>query len=365
MSALLTCKSNSGLTSTEQVSLENDCLKPIRGLLVASIASGKDKFAQIAHKLRKCFKKNPSIEKKCHEINIPGWGDDLYQACHVGIDIDSAKIAALIAPTTVNGDCKLTDAIKTATAGDKCGKGTSIKIQDALDKFKKELKYNKNMKGSSQGSKMGWFDICMKKYLFPQLTSAQIQIFINITIPGFASMDQFLDTCAEYKSISSLSTIVLNGPPATCKLITSLKTGITQGANTTNTSTIQEANKFVTNCSNYFASQPDCTKRINFVSTQYSLLTEECRHFILTIQITGTYIPGLAGPFTFSDVISQQHLVTNKGGYNFSSDFSATGGYEQAFTVNPSCNCSEAEDNNNAYIKACNLTVAQITQYTP
>jgi hypothetical protein len=209
-------------------------------------------------------------------------------------------------------------------------------------KAKKMMK--KQTPGYDKGRKLGWFKKALLKYFFVKNPSLQ-SCMMKTTVPDFnGTLEEFVYTSGQYETTSSLGTSVLNGSPSSCPLIQSLNQGLSDSANSTNTTTLQEGNAFVQQLTTEFASTTDVVLRLKYCSAQFSQLSSACRDLLKPFKITGTML----GSLDFGDVMVASHFCTNNGCGNMTyGPPSMT--YPETCMLDPAYDISDMEDAVNGY----------------
>jgi len=292
------------LETYEQI-IFNGCRANVRAVLYESLTD-KEKVSKIAYKLKSCFKANKSIKKKLKQKKIGKWGR-VSELIAVGTSFNMENVDVLIAPEDSQGNCKLTRALEEGTAGEKCGNGSTAKIQVVIGYMKKVLK--KKTPGFDKGNKLGW----QKKvffYNFFLANPSMEECVMNVSIPGYGTFGQFLELSADqYEKIISIGKTALEGSPSGNVLVQSLNASLNSNetVNSTSPATRQEANTFVQTLIASFASITDSTARLNHVAIQFSTLSTECREFLLSITINVQNYE-----LDFSDCITISHQIINE-----------------------------------------------------
>ena len=177
------------LSVSQQIIFEG-CLSDIRLVLVDVTLTIYEKVSKIGHLLKKFFKANKEIKAllKCKKVANKF---RLFQFIATGIQFDSAKMGSLMAVKDASGANNLTIALRNGTANDKCGPGSSAKINvhcNRLDKvFKKLIMGFKE----NPGRKLGHCKQTSEKNLFFFNPSLE-QCVRDVDIKGFGKFDQFL-----------------------------------------------------------------------------------------------------------------------------------------------------------------------------
>ena len=154
-----------------------------------------EKVSEIAYIIQQCFDNNKDIKKLLKNEKIDTWGR-LYEFLLAGLSFDSVYVDSLIAPLDTDGNCKLTNAILSATAGDVCGTGSTAQIQVFVSNLKKITR--KQTPGYDKGRKLGWLKKAYVKNFFVTLTSQQQNCVKNVVIFAVkGTFGRFINLCSQ------------------------------------------------------------------------------------------------------------------------------------------------------------------------
>lgn len=273
------------LSVSQQIIFEG-CLNDIRLVLVDVTLTIYEKVSKIGNLLRNFFKANKNIKALLKYKKVAN-KFRIFHFISTGIQFDSAKMGSLMAIQDASGANNLTIALRNETANDKCGSGSSAKINafcNRIDKvFKKQIIGFKD----NPGRKLGHFKQASEKNLF-FLNPSLEQCVRSVKIKGFGEFDQFLEMAGMYDLISSLGFTVVNGTPSQCVLIQKLQTYLNDSStvNSTSPSVLLEAKAYVNDLIIYFGTVTDIVLRLRFIVSQASTKSEECRTVLYAAQIT-------------------------------------------------------------------------------
>ncbi|CAK5039100.1 unnamed protein product [Meloidogyne enterolobii] len=258
--------------------------------------------------LKKCFANNTDIEPLVTCETIDKWGR-VFEFIIAGFSFCSDNMKLAITPVDNIGNTPLTAAIENATANDKCGNGTTAIVLTWTKWFKRVC--IKNDDDWPMERKIAYHAVVLRQYC---ANAAPSCVYLNIlqakiNLVGIdLTVEDFLFLCDPYTTLSSIGNAMLSGDADSNPTLKSLNNSINSNATAQNynSSTIAEANNYVSTCYSYFKIENDPFKRLKFLSAQFSYLSSLAHTLCYLTTIIGN---GFQCPY--SQIIGTSHICTN------------------------------------------------------
>nr|CAD2163569.1 unnamed protein product [Meloidogyne enterolobii] len=281
------------------------CIREIEIELLDVTLTLSVKVIRCAYHLKLFFANNADIEPLIECEQITGWGR-IFEFILAGFSFNADNMKLVIVPVDNIGNSPLTAAMENATANDKCGNGTTAIVLTWTKWFKRIC--FKNDDDWPIERKHAYIAMVLRQYCANNASPTLWQAILNAYITGFGTVQQYLSNCDMYTTLSSIGNSMLSGDADSNSLLQSLNNSINSNATAQNynSSTIAEANNYVSNCYSFFKTETDSFRRLKFLSAQFSYLSSLAH--LLCYQTT---IFGNGFQCQFWQVIASSHFCTN------------------------------------------------------
>nr|CAD2161082.1 unnamed protein product [Meloidogyne enterolobii] len=284
------------------------CIKQIEIDLADVTLTLSSKVVKSVLHLKLCFANNTDIEPVISCEQITGWGR-IFEFIIAGFGFCADNMKLAITPVDNIGNNLITAAIENATANDKCGNGTTAIVLTWTKWFKRVcIKPDDDWPCER---KHAYHAMVLRQYCANVAPPCVWQAILKakISLVGIViTIEEYLALCDMHITISSIGNSMLSGDADSNPLLKSLNNSINSNAaaQNYNSSTIAEANNYVSTCYIFFKTETNCFSRLKFLSAQFSYLSSPAHLLCYQTTIFGN---GFQCPY--SQVIGASHICTN------------------------------------------------------